>query len=142
MRICWEWRVYHFIEEIYLLDSYVDYPNNTEMYASEEREFRAKLSEIAFSKYPKSAFGEWILRQEHPTHENASKRIITAVVGRMESNKEAIKGIDTSRPLLPQLDLLTDEQLVKAIRSFDPFNTETGKVPLNSTLTTGLVLHL
>lgn len=35
-------------------------------------------------------------------------------------NKESIQGIEASRPLLPQLDLLTDEQVVAAIRSFDP----------------------
>lgn len=104
----------------HLLDSYKDYPDNTEMFTSEEREFRAKLSEIAFSKYPKLAFGEWILRQEDPAHENASKRIIKGVVDWMESNKETIQNINTSKPLLPQLYLLTNEQLVEAIRSFDP----------------------
>ena len=104
----------------HLLDSYVDYPDNTEMFTSEEREFRAKLSELAFSKYPKLAFAEGILRQENPAHENANKRIIKGVVNWMEKNTKTIKNIDTSRPLLPQLDLLTEEQLVRAVRSFDP----------------------
>lgn len=104
----------------HLLDSFIDYPNNTEMFTAEEREFRAKLSEVAFSKYPKLAFAEGILRQEDPAHENANKHIIKGVVDWMEKNTKTIKNIDTSRPLLPQLVLLTEEQLVKAIRSFDP----------------------
>ena len=75
---------------------------------------------MAFSKYPKLAFAEGILRQENPAHENANKRIIKGVVNWMEKNTKTIKNIDTSRPLLPQLDLLTEEQLVRAVRSFDP----------------------
>jgi len=104
----------------HLLDSYKDYPDNTEMFTSEEREFRAKISELAFSKYPKLAFAEGILRQEDPAHENANKRIIKGVVDWMEKNIKTIKDIDTSQPLLPQLELLTEEQLVRAVRSFDP----------------------
>lgn len=108
----------------HLLDSYADYPDNTVMFTSEEREFRAKLSEVAFSRYPKLAFTEGILRQEDPAHENANKRIIKGVVNWMVKNTKKIKNINTSRPLLPQLDLLTDEQLVEAIKSFDPLSAD------------------
>jgi hypothetical protein len=105
----------------HLLDSYIDYPDNTEMLPYEEREFRAKLSGVALSRYPKLAFAEGILRTEGGSaSENANKRIIQGVVEWMEMNKTAIEGIDGARSLLPQLDLLTDEQLIEAIRSFDP----------------------
>jgi len=104
----------------HLLDSYVDYPENTVMFSPEEREFRADLSGIVFSGNPKLIIGEGILRFEDPAHQGANRRIIKGLVDWMALNKNFIHGLDASRPLLPQLDLLTNEQLIQAIRSFDP----------------------
>jgi hypothetical protein len=104
----------------HILDSYVDYPDNTMMFTSEEREFRANLSGIAFSSDPNLIIAEGTLRREDPAHENANRRIIKGLVDWMEMNKQEIRGLNTTRPLLPQLYLLTNEQIVRAIRSFDP----------------------
>jgi len=108
----------------HILDSYVDYPDNTMMFTSEEREFRANLSGIAFSSDPKIIIAEGTLRREDPAHENANKRIIKGLVDWMEMNKQEIKGLNNTHPLLPQLYLLTNEQIVRAIRSFDPLSVK------------------
>jgi hypothetical protein len=111
-------------ESRHLLDSYEDYPKNTIEFSSEEKEFRAKLSEVSFSYYPKLTFAEAILRYEGTAHENANKRIIKGVVDWMENNKLSISGLNKSRPLLSQLDLLKNKQIVQAIQSFDPLYAE------------------
>ena len=42
----------------------------------------------------------------------------------MESHRKEIKDLDISRPLLPQLDLLTTEQIKEAVREADPLYQE------------------
>ena len=111
-------------EARHILDSYEDYPENSKMYSSGEREFRAKLSEIAFSVNPKLVIAETILRYEGGPHEVANLRIVKGLVDWMENNKEEITGLEQNRPLLPQLDLLTNEQIVQAVHSFDPLYAE------------------
>jgi len=108
----------------HLLDSYDDFPINSKMYSSEEREFRAKLSEISFSADPKLIIAETILRSEGGAHEAANKRIVKGLVDWMEIHKNSIKGFDIDRPLLPQMDLLTNNQIIQAIQSFDPLYAE------------------
>ncbi|WP_340114389.1 hypothetical protein [Maribellus mangrovi] len=111
-------------ESRHLLDSYKDYPNNSIEFSSEEKEFRAKLSELSFSYYPKLTFAEAILRYEGTAHENANTRIIKGIVDWMDINKFVISGLDKSKPLLPQLDLLTNKQIVQAIQNIDPLYAE------------------
>ena len=38
----------------------------------------------------------------------------------MEANAAVIQGLDRERPMLPQFDLLTDEQMREMARSMDP----------------------
>jgi hypothetical protein len=38
----------------------------------------------------------------------------------MQAHSTEIAGLDSSRPLLPQFDRLTDEQMRAAFRSMDP----------------------
>ena len=59
----------------------------------------------------------------------------------MEAHADEIEGLDPSRPLLPQLDLLSDEQLRAVARSMDPlagaermFWTASGEVVLMTIL--------
>jgi hypothetical protein len=40
---------------------------------------------------------------------------------RLHAHRAEIAGLDATRPLLPQLDKLTDEQLRAAARSMDPY---------------------
>ena len=86
------------------------------------REYRAKLSEIAFAPAPRLAFGG-ILNDSigNPTpHGQANLRLMKGLVGWMDAHRAEIAGLDARAPLLPQLDKLTNEQLRAAARSLDP----------------------
>lgn len=89
----------------------------------DEKEFRAKLSEIAFSPDPKLAFCHAVFNRnmgDATGHGTANLRVVQTIVDWMEKHKDEIKGLDKTRPLLPQLDRLTDEQIREAIRTVDP----------------------
>lgn len=81
-----------------------------------EREFLAKLSEVAFSSAPFLAIGGGILTRntgDGTSHGKANERIMRGLVAWMRDNGGSI-------PVLPQLDRLTDDQLRAAFRSLDP----------------------
>jgi len=90
--------------------------------STEEREFRAKLSEVAFAARPKLVMSSII----HPNigdatpHGQANARVMLGLLRWMRAQAREIPGLDVSRPLLPQLPLLTDAQLRAAFRSMDP----------------------
>jgi hypothetical protein len=89
---------------------------------SAEREYRAKLSEIAFATAPRLAFGG-ILTDDigSPTpHGQANLKVMKGLVAWMAAHRAEIAGLEADAPLLPQLDKLTDEQLGAAARSLDP----------------------
>jgi hypothetical protein len=89
---------------------------------SDEREFRAKLSEIAFAARPKIVMSSIT----HPNigdatpHGRANARVMLGLMRWMRANSATIPGLDVRRPILPQLPLLSDEQLRTAFRSMDP----------------------
>jgi hypothetical protein len=91
-------------------------------YSPEEREFRAKLSEVAFSERPKLMMSSII----HPNigdatpHGRANARVMLGLLRWMRVHAKDVQGLDASRPLLPQLPLLTGDQLRAAFRSMDP----------------------
>jgi hypothetical protein len=91
-------------------------------FSAEEREFRAKLSEVAFAERPKLVMSAII----HPNigdatpHGRANARVMYGLLKWMRQHTREIRGLDASRPLLPQLPLLTDTQLRAAFRSMDP----------------------
>lgn len=94
---------------------------------SAELEFRAKLSEIAFARLPRSVVAGPILSPDlaGPTpHGQANRRVLEGLVAWMEEHAEEIEGLETDRPLLPQLDRLSPEQLRQAARSMDPLCAE------------------
>jgi hypothetical protein len=88
----------------------------------EQREFRAKLSEIAFAAHPKMVMSSIV----HPNigdatpHGRANARLMLGLIHWMRANASTIPGLDVRRPILPQLPLLNDAQLRKAFRSLDP----------------------
>lgn len=89
----------------------------------EEKEFRAKLSEVVFATDPVLAMTGGIMNPNiggDTAHGKANERIMKGIVQWMEEHAGEIDKIDLSRPLLPQLDLLTDEQIQAAFRSMDP----------------------
>ena len=57
------------------------------------------------------------------SHGQANERVMRGLVSWMLANAGEIEGLDAARPYLPQLDLLTDEQLREAVRSMDPWAT-------------------
>ena len=89
-----------------------------------EFEFRAKLSEIYFSEVPffTLAYGG-ILSPDtggKSAHGKANLKILKGLVEWMEEHQNDISGFDRQKPVLPQLELLTEEQLKAAMKSMDP----------------------
>ena len=90
----------------------------------EESEFRAKLSEVAFSDAPRLSWGAILnadMADETSPHGRANKRIARGLVAWMKAHQTQIVGLDVSHPLMPQFDKLNDEQMRVAMRSMDPW---------------------
>ncbi|HSP16516.1 MAG TPA: hypothetical protein VLV78_17360 [Thermoanaerobaculia bacterium] len=89
--------------------------------SSPELEFRAKLSEVELSPAPRKA-AESIGGKLPATspHGVANRRIGKALSAWMRAHQAEISGVDPSRPMLSQVDKLSDDQLREAFRSFDP----------------------
>jgi len=85
-------------------------------------EYRAKLSQVVFSPRPRLAFGSIISANtgDRSPHGQANVRALTGLLEWMDEHGDEIVGLDRERPLLPQLDRMTDEQLRAAFRSMDP----------------------
>lgn len=85
-------------------------------------EVNAKLAETAFCRYPGIPLGANILYPNMGVngHGDANLLIVQGLVAWMEAHADEIEGLDPSRPFLPQLDLLSDEQLRAVARSMDP----------------------
>jgi hypothetical protein len=88
-----------------------------------ELEYRAKLSEIALAPSPRRALAGGIMDRgvgADTGHGKANHRIYREFVKWMTAHASEIRGLDTSKPLLPQLDKLSDDQLRAVARSLDP----------------------
>ncbi len=101
------------------------FPWRGRLWSASDVELRAKLSEVAFAPDPKFALvGGSILGDRNiagrSAHSAANLRIKKALLRWMESHSAEIEGLDRSRPLLPQLDLLTSEQIIRTCREADP----------------------
>jgi len=92
-------------------------------FTGQKLEFRAKLSEIFFTQFPFLAISSIFIENigQNHAHGQANEQIVINLVKWMDNNKNEIKDFDTGRPTLPQLDLLTPEQLKKAVQSMEPF---------------------
>ena len=101
---------------------------------SAAREYRAKLSEIAFAPVPRLAFSGILTDNigNGSPHGQANLKLMKGLVAWMEEHRSEIAGLDGSRPQLPQLDKLTNDQLRAAARSLDPM-----AAPSKSTLGEG-----
>jgi hypothetical protein len=89
-----------------------------------QSEYQAKLSEIAFAPDPRLAFTGGILASSigsQSPHGIANARIMKGYAGWMRAHPSEIAGFDASRPALPQLDKLTDDQMRAVARSLDPY---------------------
>jgi hypothetical protein len=95
---------------------------NLGMEDSQELEYGAKKSQVVFAPVPRLALGS-ILGPDvgDPTpHGQASRRVLCDVVDWMWEHRDRIEGFDAARPVLIQLQLLTDDQLRHAFRYRDP----------------------
>lgn len=106
----------HAIDQLY-------FPKEFTAMSDDERELRAKYSEVIFSLNPKMAFTGSILGSdldENTNHGKANSRFRRVIVDWMSAHLAEINGIDRSAPLLMQFDLLTDAQLIAICKSADP----------------------
>ena len=87
-----------------------------------ELELTAKLSQVAFASAPRIAVIGILgpsLGDDTP-HGRANEMFAEGAVEWMKEHEEEIEGFDALRPHLPQLDRLSDRQLVEVARSMDP----------------------
>ncbi|MEM7201187.1 MAG: hypothetical protein AAF628_13015 [Planctomycetota bacterium] len=91
-----------------------------------QKEFTAKLSEVAFAPEPRLSLGGILsanIGSDSP-HGRANLKVMEGLVEWMSKHRAEIEGLERERPLLPQLDRLTNEQLRNAFRSMDPLANE------------------
>ena len=90
--------------------------------SGQDAEFKAKLSEVAFAPEPRLALGGIFNANigDRTPHGRANHKIMKGLVSWMKKHATEIPGLNPDRPLLPQFDLLTDEQIRAAFRSMDP----------------------
>lgn len=106
----------HAIDQLY-------FPKEFKEMGDDERELRAKYSEVVYSLNPKMAFTGSILGSDlgaNTNHGKANQRFCKLIADWMATHKPEIKGLDLNTPLLMQFDLLTDEQLIAICKSGDP----------------------
>jgi hypothetical protein len=104
----------------------LDLSENPTSHTSAELELRAKCSQVVFAPDPLLAVGvgnifSANLNPKGSGHSLANARVMQGLVAWMEARQTEIHSLDPSRPLLPQFDLLTDEQIRSAFRSMDPW---------------------
>lgn len=101
----------------------IDLSLGTKMRSGAKTEYYAKLSEAVFTTDPRLALGGiFSATIGDPTpHGQANLRIMKGLVKWMKKHRNEIRGLDRKRPLLPQFDRLSDEQIREAFRSMDPF---------------------
>ena len=90
----------------------------------EELQFRAKCSAVVFAPDPLLVLGNIFnatIGQPGNPSGLANERIMKGLAAWMEARVAEIPTLDRSRPLLPQFDCLTDEQMREAFRSMDPW---------------------
>lgn len=90
--------------------------------SDDERELRAKYSEIVFAPDPKLAFTGSIFGGDldsNTNHGKANMRFRKLIVNWMNNHKSEIKGLDANKPMMFQFDLLSNTQIITMCREFD-----------------------
>jgi hypothetical protein len=93
-----------------------------ESFTPADLEYRAKISQVVFAPEPRIALGgifDANIGDASP-HGQANERLMKGIVAWMSSHAAEIAQLDRSRPLLPQFDRLTDDQIREAFASLDP----------------------
>jgi len=102
------------------------YADATVTDSTPEMEFRAKISQVVFSTWPRLTLGSILNPNmgDSTPHGIANQRLIEGVVNWMEAHADDIDGLNRAAPLLPQFDRLTDDQIRDAFRYQDPWAQE------------------
>ena len=90
--------------------------------SDDERELRAKYSEIVFAPDPKLAFTGSIFGGDldsSTNHGKANMRFRKLIVNWMNNHKSEVKGLDANKPMMFQFDLLSNAQIITMCREFD-----------------------
>jgi hypothetical protein len=96
----------------------------------DELEYRAKLSEVVFSGHPRIAVAAMLHASigDATAHGQANARVMVGLIRWMRAHAASVQGLDSTRPMLPQLPMLTEAQLREAFRSMDPLASGTAHV--------------
>jgi hypothetical protein len=98
--------------------------NITRWMASPELEYRAKLSQLEFAPSPRHALidigGNGNVEFGDTPHGKGNRRVANDLAQWMRAHAGEIKDVDKSKPLMLQLDKLTDDQIRAAARAADP----------------------
>jgi hypothetical protein len=99
--------------------------------SNEELEYRAKLSELAFAPRPFLLLPVLLGANmgDGSPHGTANERVAGALVEWMRQHAAEVAGLDAAGPLLPQVGLLTSDQLRLAAREADPLARDGGCQP-------------
>lgn len=87
-------------------------------------EYRARLSQIAFSEAPKLELANMVAGIGTTGSGMSNKMIVDVVEKWIENNTQKIKGYDSTKLAIAQIYLLTDEQIKTIYRNVDPFYQE------------------
>jgi hypothetical protein len=90
--------------------------------SSEELEFRAKLSELQFDEHPRLSLSKIVNGQigGESNHAKANTRLLTELGLWIERHSPEVERFNTERPVLSQIDQLTDQQIRVFACSRDP----------------------
>lgn len=98
-------------------------PKEFEGWSNEEREFRAKLSQIIFAPAPKLELSGMVTSITGDSgHILANRRIVTVAIEWMKVNKENISGYSDQKSAFSQMHLLTKKQIKECYQQADPMH--------------------
>jgi len=103
----------HNIDEKFMAEQY-------KKWSMDETEYHAKSSELVFSPYPLLALSELVNGSGESGHGKANQRIVNIGLEWMKNNSSKIPGLNPDKPLLPQMYLLSAEQVRECYRNADP----------------------
>ena len=123
-RTIWH-RSFDLHEARHILDGALQVDDSADTVPSTGLEYRAKLTEVALSDYPRLALlgindGNM---GDGSGHGQGNYRVMDLFRRWIEANPEQVMGYDPSVPALAQLDKLTDDQMRAIARAADPLAT-------------------
>lgn len=103
----------HSIDQIY-------FKNDFDKAPAKEREYRAKLSEIACADFPVYLLGKIISKVGPTGHGQANLMILNNTLDWMSRHQQDIKGYNPALPAIKQIYLLSESQISNCFREIDP----------------------